>query len=140
MCLTEVIFFPKFDIVGTYKGIGKFLLLNINTTGQFIANFSDVFVRGSWNAKKYVQNGEDYLKFVDAEVEPDIKGLHLELTNLIPNNPEITKNTNDAINANIDVLYKELSPVIHDTMLSFVEDALNSVYGIFPIDVLWPVD
>jgi len=131
-------YFPRFDIVGDYKATGRFLLLNIDTNGVMVINCTGAAIRGYWNSEIYTKRGKKHIRYTDAKVEADLKTMKINLSNLIPNNPEITENTNQAINANIDVLYKDLIPIIHEVALSFVADALNRVYSFYPVEVLWP--
>lgn len=149
---------PEVTMKSTYKAKGNFLLININSKGDFVGNFSKRYhktifysiiltkfiflaglkVRGQWKSQRFMKKNKEYLGFKDTSLDIEIKVIRVHFENLFGNNTELNDSINNAINDNIDVLYDELKPIVLQTIRAIILEAVNNVFGLFPYNVLFP--
>lgn len=73
-------------------------------------------------------------------IEVTTTSLKLRLDDLFKGNDELNNNFNKVIEENIDVLAKDVLPVIETTLASIFKKFINGVNSRFPIEVLYPSD
>ncbi|XP_065158897.1 protein takeout-like [Atheta coriaria] len=129
---------PEVTMKSTYKAKGNFLLININSKGDFVGNFTGLKVRGQWKSQRFMKKNKEYLGFKDTSLDIEIKVIRVHFENLFGNNTELNDSINNAINDNIDVLYDELKPIVLQTIRAIILEAVNNVFGLFPYNVLFP--
>lgn len=100
-----------------------------------------ILVNGTWWFQTVTKKGKEHLKIKSDSIDvakPDV--MRVNFDNLFKGNPEITKNVNNAINENIDLLYVDLKPLLETTISTVFNQYFNRFYSLYPYDVLLPTD
>lgn len=100
----------------------------------------NVKINGTWRFKIIQKKGKDHIQIDTSDLQVYIEKLSVNFDNLFRGNPEITRNVNNAINENTDILYNDFKPLLQKTLSSILNQYFNRVYILFPFDVLLPIN
>ncbi|GJQ88013.1 hypothetical protein Trydic_g12937 [Trypoxylus dichotomus] len=140
LTIEEGLIFPKLVMKGDYKAKGKVLVFDFEGEGEVKGQFDDVKINGTWKWKIIKKKMKDHIQIdtTDLQVYPGKMWIHFN--NLFRGSEEITESINNAINENTDILYNDFKPVLQTTLSSVFSQYINRVYGLYPLDVLLPID
>lgn len=129
---------PNLQIEGQYQIDGKLLLLPIRGSGPMHGNFTNSTGTCKMQVAKYLENGEEKLRFTDFKLKISVGGGTLKLDNLFGGEKVLGDVINSAINKNFDLFLKEILPLVEMALSDSFQNIANNIIQQFPFAQLFP--
>lgn len=129
---------PRVHVTGQYHGEGQYTSLNIKTDGEFNTTMTDLVYTWKLEGKPEVKNGTTYIKIDSFYMRPDVGGFKSYISNVVPDNPELTNVANEFANRNWRILYREMLPYAQANWNKIGTRVANKIFLKIPYDQLFP--
>ncbi|XP_017780961.1 PREDICTED: uncharacterized protein LOC108565827 [Nicrophorus vespilloides] len=131
--------FPAGEAIGSYGCKGNFLNLNMDGTGPFEINATQLIVNLELKTKLVQRNGLTYFQQVYKHLDARIDGVFFfYMHDLYLGNNEITEIMNRILNENSMYVFNVLSPILKERLGSLLDKAIDNFFEIYTYDELLP--
>lgn len=129
---------PALRMESNYIIDGKVLVVPIKGSGRSDVNLTDVTGRVKLGAKFVEKNGKKHIQLTKRDMELGTKNAHFHFDNLFDGNKELGETTNTFINENWREIYKEVKPVVAETIANVARTYLKNVLDEYSYDDIFP--
>lgn len=135
-----LVLLPKLDIHAKYKIYIQLLGQPLQSTGDYITQYTGAKIKISMKAHKYLRNGIEYARFEPYVIKFDrgtVSGL--KVTNLFDSNKVLNEIAHNVVYNNQDALLSTLYPQLEASLSKSFTDIGNKMIENSPVEEMFPL-
>lgn len=129
---------PWLYVDGDYNIKGQVLILPIRGNGDSWSNYTSVTGTAVLSGKTVQRSAKDYYSLENVDFDISVEKATIHMNNLFNGNKELGDAMNKFMTDNWTAVFKELKPVINETIETIIKDIAAKLFQKYSLNELFP--